>query len=288
MDTLKERIYKIFNVPVESAFESLMNKIDEANERFLELSASINDDIQQSLDSYKEHFLVKMVFLSNSIEGSTLTMGDTAEVLDGKLLPGRPDKEQLAARGIAGGMEFVAKRVRRSDQLLEDFIKDVHEITSQDLESRVRGVYRSTPVYFKGSDMVSPNAVVMRECMADLVYAYNNSRLHPIWKAAAFHMLFENIHPFIDGNGRTGRNLLNFMLMKAGYPPISPRNNTQHHYLDALRQWQVCDDPKPFFEQIIDLIGDEIKTKEGIILEGKASQEKLAEIDKQTRGSQTR
>jgi Fic family protein len=270
MDGIKERVYTIFNHPIEHAFEALIGEIDDANRQFLELNEWVDDDIQQSLDSYQEHFIVNMVFLSNNIEGSTLSLGDTADVLDGRLLPNSPNKEQLAARGIAAGMEFVTKRVQRVDELSEDFIKDVHEITTQDLEARVRGVYRNTPVYIRGTDTVPPSAAVARGCMADLVYAYNGSCLHPIWKASAFHMLFENIHPFIDGNGRTGRNLLNFMLMKSGYPPISPRNNTQHHYLDALRQWQVRDDPEPFSKQIIDLLGEEIQTRKGIILEGNA------------------
>ncbi|MDR1014022.1 MAG: Fic family protein [Coriobacteriales bacterium] len=170
----------------------------------------------------------------------------------------------------AGAIEFVIKRVAREGELTEDSIEDVHEITTQDLEGRVRGVYRNTPVYIRGSDTVPPSAVTARECMADLVYAYNGSLLHPIWKATAFHVLFENIHPFMDGNGRTGRNLLNFMLIKSGYPPISPRNDRQHHYLDALRQWQVRDNPEPFFRQIIDLVNEEITTRTEIIVEGKA------------------
>jgi Fic family protein len=279
MDSMKERIYKVFNASMSGAFEEQLADLDKLNKQLSELSETLDDEITRSLESYREHFAVKMVYLSNSIEGSTLTEGDTADVLSGKLLPDRPDKEQLAARGIAAGMEFAAKRIDRTDNLTEDFIKDIHEITAQDLDTGVRGVYRNTPVFIRGSDVVPSSAVGMREHMADLVYAYNNSTLHSIWKASAFHMLFENIHPFADGNGRTGRNLLNFMLMKAGYPPISLRNNTQHHYLDALKQWQLDDDSKPFFEQVVDLVKTELKAKVDIIQESKESLQKLAEIE---------
>ena len=90
-----------------------------------------------------------------------------------------------------------------------------------DCQPKARGVYRISPVYINGSLTVTGAPYSVRELMADLVFAANGTGMHPIAKAAAFHAMFENIHPFKDGNGRTGRIIMNHMLKEAGFPPIA-------------------------------------------------------------------
>lgn len=95
------------------------------------------------------------------------------------------------------------------------------------------------------------------EDMEALVDAVNGSKDHPILKAAGFHAMFENIHPFTDGNGRTGRQILNLMLMAAGYRPVAIKHDAGRSYGKSLEAWQVDGDPKPFISQLVQCVDQE-------------------------------
>lgn len=95
------------------------------------------------------------------------------------------------------------------------------------------------------------------EDMEALVDAVNGSKDHPILKAVGFHAMFENIHPFTDGNGRTGRQILNLMLMAAGYRPVAIKHDAGRSYGKSLEAWQVDGDPKPFISQLVQCVDQE-------------------------------
>jgi len=98
-----------------------------------------------------------------------------------------------------------------------------------------RGVYRRIPVRIMGAYHVPPDPVLVPEQMERLVAEFEgNKKLHPIERAALFHLKFEGIHPFVDGNGRTGRLILNLMLMQAGYPPINVEYSDRKRYYEAF------------------------------------------------------
>ncbi|MCL2655092.1 MAG: Fic family protein [Coriobacteriia bacterium] len=229
-------------------------------ERYRDLCARMDGAGVTSLGltSYEEAFAVKMSYHSNAIEGSTLTIGDTADVLDGLVLPNKSQREQLAAKGVADGMAYVARELGAGRALSEELIKDIHERTALDIDYALRGVYRQSPVYIRGSEMVPPNWESVRELMADLIYQYNASDAGPLYRAIAFHVAFENIHPFQDGNGRTGRNILNFMLVQQGLPPVALRYDKEHSYTNALQAWQVSHDKAPFTEQVVSSLRSEL------------------------------
>ena len=147
----------------------------------------------------------------------------------------------------------------------EDFIKDIHERTTLDCQPRIRGTYRIAPVYIQGSLTESVDPIQIRELMPTLLYAYENSDAHPIAKAAAFHAMFENIHPFQDGNGRTGRLILNYMLEKEGYPPIALKHDAKQDYKKSLEEWQVRGNPKMFLDVVKNCVLDELQERIHII-----------------------
>ena len=93
--------------------------------------------------------------------------------------------------------------------------------------------------------------------MGDLVFAAENSPAHPIVRAVAFHAMFENIHPFKDANGRTGRIIMNYMLMDAGHPPIAIRVSSKAEHYTALEDWQVRGISEPLIENVADRIVEE-------------------------------
>jgi Fic family protein len=263
MDTLHENIYQDFqNEPL--GFAALIDEIAGLAKSYHSLFGQIGIS-SRGLKSYDEAFVVKMSYHSNAIEGSTLTLGDTADVLDGLVLSSKSQREQLAAKGVADGMEYVLRELSAGRDISEDLIKDIHERTALDIDYATRGVYRTSPVYLRGSETVPPNWESVRELMGDLLYQYEHSSLSPLYKAIAFHVNFENIHPFQDGNGRAGRNVLNFMLMQQGLVPIALRFDKEHSYTSALQAWQVSCERMPFITQVIDNLKSELSERNSIL-----------------------
>jgi Fic family protein len=175
-------------------------------------------------------------------------------VLDGEFVPNKPGREYFAARGSADGMAYYKKALVEGKTLTEDLIKDIHERTTLDAQPAARGVYRRSPVYIRGSETVPANWTEVRGLIESLVACWQLSKLHPLYKATAFHALFEAIHPFYDGNGRTGRLLLNYMLEEAGYPPIAVKTDNRKEYLEALEEWQTSEK----HDRLIDLINENV------------------------------
>lgn len=272
---MRERVYRAFNSDIAGMRFEEVDRLKVRQEALLPYSA----DEMDGLASYEESFLVKFTYESNAIEGSTLTLGETELVLEGEFVPSSDKRlaELFAARGCADGCAYIEKALSCGLSLSENLIKDVHEKTALDCQSRTRGTYRVSPVYIKGSLTVPADALEIRDLMPTLLYAYENSTAHPLAKAAAFHAMFENIHPFRDGNGRTGRLLLNFMLEKEGYPPIALKHDTKGNYKQALEAWQVRGDPAPFVGLIAACVSLELSERIGIIEKTREAARLLAE-----------
>lgn len=245
---MHEKIYRAFNSDI---MDYTFDEADALKEELLSLQPFSADE-QDGLNCYMEDFLVRFVHASNAIEGSTLSIKDTALVIDGEFKPSEDNtfQEIFAAKGCADGFDFVQYALENNRTLSEDLIKDIHEKTALDCQPRVRGTYRVVPVYLRGSSATPVAAEKIRELMPTLLYANENSSAHPLGKVAAFHAMFENIHPFRDCNGRTGRLLMNFMLQKEGYPPIAIKHDAGAEYKNALEDWQVNDNPSSFLSII--------------------------------------
>lgn len=225
-------------------------------------------DEQDALEDYAEQFLVKFTYNSNAIEGSTLSLGDTELIFEGEFPTDVEDKrlsDVFAAMGIKEGCERAHRFLAERKPMSEEMIKDIHESTALDCQPRTRGVYRVTPVYIRNSRAVPPSPDLVRPLMADLLFAYENSPMPALLRAAAFHAMFEAIHPFRDGNGRTGRIVLNYMLKSSGYPPIAIKSSSRSRYLNALEFWQVDGNPVPLLELINECIGEEFLIRKNIL-----------------------
>jgi len=228
------------------------------------------------LKSYKEAFDVRMNYDTNAIEGSTLTLAETAVVVEGEVLPDRPTRFIYAAKGIAEANEYVDMLLKDDPvEISQGLIKDIHERVAQDIEVPNRGIYRSEPVYIRGSNTTTSNVSQIRGHMDDLLYAYRNSPLHPIEKSAAFHVFFENIHPFRDGNGRTGRLVLNLMLQNDGYVPVNLKNEHRAEYLQALEDWQGRGEREPFLSMLKEAEAFELEERIAAIMEAREAQRAL-------------
>lgn len=183
-----------------------------------------------------EEFVVEYTYNSNAIEGNTLTLRETDMVLRGLTIDQKPLKDHIEAVGHKEAFDFVRGLVKEYAPLSESIIKQIHYLVLADRKDD-RGVYRRVPVRIMGAKHEPEQPYLIQPKMEQLLESYNNSIEHIIPRLARFHIEFEGIQPFIDGNGRTGRLLVNLELMKAGYPPIDIKFTDRIAYYNAFDEY---------------------------------------------------
>lgn len=185
-----------------------------------------------------EEFVVEYTYNSNAIEGNTLTLRETDMVLRGLTIDQKPLKDHMEAVGHKEAFYFVQDLVKEQVPLSESVIKQIHYLVLADKKDD-RGVYRRVPVRIMGAKHEPVQPYLIQPNMEQLLETYRNSTEHIIPRLARLHIEFEGIHPFIDGNGRTGRLLVNLELMKAGYPPIDIKFTDRVVYYNAFDEYHV-------------------------------------------------
>ena len=190
------------------------------------------------VERLNEEFTVEYTYNSNAIEGNTLTLRETDMVLRGLTIDQKPLKDHMEAVGHKEAFDFVRELVQNNTPMSERVIQQIHYLVLAD-KREDRGVYRRVPVRIMGAqhEPVQPHLIQPR--MEQLMLSYTESTEHIVRKLARFHIEFEGIHPFIDGNGRTGRLLVNLELMKAGYPPIDIKFTDRVAYYNAFDEYHV-------------------------------------------------
>ena len=216
-----------------------------------------------ALADYDRDWLVRYTYNSNAIEGSTLTLEDTSLVLEGEFVPSdSPARYVFAARGVADGMAYVREYAKEGRKLNEELIRRLHEVTALDLQPFARGTFRPYDYLARitATRVKTADPLEIRNDLQVLVDVLNGSGAHPLLKAAGFHAMFENIHPFMDGNGLTGRQLLNFMLLRNGYRPVAIEYDAGRAYARGLEAWQVDGKPDSFCSIFLDYVEQEEQT----------------------------
>jgi len=188
----------------------------------------------ESVASLAAAFDVRMVYESNSIEGNTLTLRETEIVLSkGVTVSGKPLKDHLEAVNLMKAWEQVKALARPDAILSERDLLDLHRIVLTSVEDQHAGSYRSSSVRIAGAKLVPPNPIKVPDLMEEL-FSEIPTISNPIERAAKLHHGIARIHPFTDGNGRTARLAMNFILLAAGYPPISIPTELRQNYYHAL------------------------------------------------------
>lgn len=185
-----------------------------------------------------EEFIVEYTYNSNAIEGNTLTLRETDLVLRGLTIDQKPLKDHMEAVGHKEAFDFVSELVKDNVPISESIIKQIHYLVLAD-KREDRGVYRRVPVRIMGAQHEPVQPYLIEPKMEQLLQDFTKSTEHIVTKLARFHIEFEGIHPFIDGNGRTGRLLVNLELMKAGYPPIDIKFTDRITYYNAFDEYHV-------------------------------------------------
>ena len=185
-----------------------------------------------------EEFIVEYTYNSNAIEGNTLTLRETDLVLRGLTIDRKPLKDHMEAVGHKEAFDFVSELVKDNVPISEGIIKQIHCLVLAD-KREDRGVYRRVPVRIMGAQHEPVQPYLIEPKMEQLLYDFSASTEHIVTKLARFHIEFEGIHPFIDGNGRTGRLLVNLELMKYGFPPIDIKFTDRIAYYNAFDEYHV-------------------------------------------------
>lgn len=190
----------------------------------------------------EEWFTVELTYTSNAIEGNTLTRRETAVVIEkGITIGGKSLKEHLEATNHAKALEYIYNLVKKDpSQLTEQDIFSIHSIILRGIDDANAGRYRNVAVRISGSAVVMPNPRKLPELMAEFTtWLTSSPNLHPVQFAAEAHYRLVTIHPFVDGNGRTARLLMNLILLMYGYIPAVIRKRDRLAYLAALEKAQM-------------------------------------------------
>jgi len=206
----------------------------------------------------QDEFLVEFTYSSNAMEGNTLTLRETAMVLEGITVDGKPLKDHLEAVGHRDAFRYVQQLVADKTAFSERVVREIHSLVLLD-KPEDRGVYRRIPVRIVGAYHEPPQPYLVPVQMERLIAESAEDRRHPIHSAALFHLRFEGVHPFVDGNGRTGRLILNLSLMQHGYPPINVKYADRRRYYDCLEAYYRDDDEGPMVRLVAEYVEERLK-----------------------------
>lgn len=208
-------------------------------------------------DKMEEYFDIAYTYESNRIEGSTLTLQETKLVaVDGLTVGGKSLGEHLEAVNHQEAIHFIKDLASNKEAISKRVMLEIHRLVLKEVDTANAGVYRSVPVRISGSEHEPPQPYLLDKLMEDFLefYRYQEKRLHPIILAAEVHERLVSIHPFIDGNGRTARLLMNLVLLRNGYPRVNIKgdNESRLNYYQSLQKVQVDNNQLPFYYLIIE------------------------------------
>jgi len=187
-----------------------------------------------TLSKLREYFTVEMTYNSNAIEGNSLSLQETRAVLeDGITIGGKSLREHLEVTNHKKAIDFVESLLKKKT-ITEKDILDINALILDRILPNEAGFYRNAQVLISGSDYRPPSAPKVPQLMKAFMKMLNEKPDNPIEHAARVHFEFVHIHPFIDGNGREARLLMNLILIKAGFPPCYILNAERKRYIDSL------------------------------------------------------
>lgn len=208
-----------------------------------------NDKLKKQIDSFrplssdalaqiKEYYKIGLTYSSNALEGNTLDLAETKVVIeDGLTIGGKPIKDHFEAIGHAKAFDEVINLAKK-DYFTQDNIKYLHKLFYSNIDSENAGQYRTSQVIITGSDVEFPEPDILNQKMQEFINKLPELKntFHPVKYASMIHIIFVNIHPFIDGNGRVARLLMNLALLQSGYNIVSIPPVVRSDYIRALQE----------------------------------------------------
>lgn len=224
------------------------------------------DELKRRLDALRplppavlanlhEDLVLRWTYNSNAIEGNTLTLKETKVALEGVMIGGKTLREHFEALNHRDAIDYVEAVIQNREPFSAMMIRNVHRLILKNIDEENAGVWRNFNVAISGARHVPPEAFLVPGQMDTFVHWHetDGAGMHPVERAARTHADFVKIHPFMDGNGRTARLLMNLDLMRAGFPAIVLPVERRLEYYEALDTALVAGDYSPFLEMLGEL-----------------------------------
>lgn len=258
--------YKKTATPLPKGLAKVLASIDKLKERLVK---------KRHLNSYRiaEALELEFTYNSNKIEGNTLTLQETNLVInEGITISGKSMREHLEAINHKDAILFIKDIVDKNTEITESVILQIHSLILRGIQAEYAGKYRNVQVIINGSDHKPPQAFLVPKQMEELMLWYHAKKLilHPVVLAAEIHQRLVTIHPFIDGNGRTSRLVMNLILIKHGYviANIKGEDSSRMNYYQALGDSRKETNKESFMqfvaetelqdlERYLDILGEE-------------------------------
>ena len=227
-----KRFIKVDNIDfIINLKDNFFNNVDELKKE-LDSKRPIS---KETLKSLEESINLEWTYNSNGIEGNTLTLRETQVVLEGITVGGKSIKEHLEAINHEKAILYLSDLAKENNPITEWNIKGIHQLILKDIDNENAGRYRRENVTIKGAIHSPPDYLKVPELMEKLILNYKSwNEFHPIIQVALLHGELVKIHPFVDGNGRTSRLLMNLGLMNHGYHPVIIKKEERLNYYEAL------------------------------------------------------
>lgn len=232
----------------------LLSKADTLKERLSRLRPLPLGALRKIEDAWD----IEYTYESNRIEGNTLTLQETELVVnEGVTIAGKSMREHLEAINHAEAVAYIKDIATQDIEISERTIKEIHALVLHGIDRNNAGRYRNVPVMISGSLHVPPQPYLVDKQMEDFIIRYKEmemSKTHPLLIAAYLHDELVRIHPFIDGNGRTCRLLMNLYLLRKGYVLVTLKgdNEAKINYYRALERSHCDNDPSDFQKVVVE------------------------------------
>lgn len=225
----------------------------------LDAQRPLPPEVMQNLH---ENLVLNWTYHSNAIEGNTLTLKETKVALEGITIGGKTLREHFEVINHREAITLLEELVSENQPLSEWQIKSLHQLVLKNIDLENAGQYRQLNVLISGAEHKPVDAIRVPQFMQDFISWYQDKAgsIHPIERAARVHADFVKIHPFIDGNGRTSRLLMNLELLKAGFPAAVIQVEQRLAYYEALDLAHCSGEYSPFINLVANSVVESFKT----------------------------
>jgi Fic family protein len=215
---------------------------------------------KEVLHNLEEWYRIETTYSSNALEGNTLTASETAIVVEkGLTIGGKTVREHLEAINHAHAFDYILGWARdHTKKVTLHEIRTLHQLVLKGIQDEGAGGWRKVYIKVSGSAFEFPAPWEIEERMADFIEWLQAAQGHPMMIAAEAHLRLVTIHPFVDGNGRTARLLMNLMLIRAGYPPAVIRPEIRKAYIDSLVDAQLQGDSESFYWLMAEAVSESL------------------------------